>query len=101
MTAEMKGGQDNGGGTFVGSRMDLITGVFLVDAEGKRYGKGVRMLRPTGEVMLVFGGVPEVPGDWSLVWSYPTKVLKRTYPFAINVPAERWSPAAKEEPAGP
>jgi len=65
-------------------------GMFLVNPYGKRHGNGrLTSLRRTAgaetvmEVTMTFTEIPELEGDWTLVYAYPGKLVKRSYPFTM------------------
>lgn len=54
------------GGSGVGYRLDAMRGPF------------------SGTLTLTVQGVPDAPGDWSVVFQYPEKTETREYPFSIR-----------------
>ena len=62
-------------------------GMFLVDPEGKRHGSKERFLNAQGkavEARMTFTNLPNLRGDWTLIYAYPAKVAKASYPFTIE-----------------
>ena len=67
-------------------------GIFLLDPRGKRHSSMGIMSGRSGAMAgggmnmdgtVVFQGVANIEGDWSLIYAYPGKVVKRSYPFTI------------------
>jgi hypothetical protein len=73
-------------------------GVFIVDPDGKRYRGGVILNLAAGQpgaggdgapgrpadYLLQFAELPKLPGNWSLVYVYPEKVVTKEYDVKLK-----------------